>query len=348
MPASLAIETREVTYRFGSLTVVEALNLKVPTGSICGFLGPNGAGKTTAIRLLLGLLNLSSGTILIDGQVNRKARPELRTRIGALIESPSLYPNLTGRENLEVIRRLLDISRANVSEVLQLVQLTEDSDRLVRTYSLGMRQRLGLAIALLGDPRLLVLDEPTNGLDPSGVHDLRELLRTLVRQRGATIFLSSHLLAEVEQIADQVAILDRGHLLFQGTLGEFQAQRSGLLILRVNRLADAVRVLRQHGWDVDKHSDGALSVPVSQVSDAAVVNALLGQHGIAVHHLAQEQASLETLFLSATGRLEEHEWVNTRSMGRIFKAEAHTCFASCHDCATVHCCVAAWRLPSTW
>lgn len=204
MPASLAIETRNLTYRFGSLTAVATLNLQVPTGSICGFLGTNGAGKTTTIRLLLGLLNPSDGAILIDGQFLSRAHPELRSRIGALIESPSLYPNLTGRGNLEVIRRLLDITPANVPEVLMLVQLTKESDRLVRTYSLGMRQRLGLAIALLGNPKLLVPDEPANGLDPAGVHDLRNLLLTPVRQRGATVFLSSHLLAEVEQIADHV------------------------------------------------------------------------------------------------------------------------------------------------
>jgi ABC-type multidrug transport system ATPase subunit len=307
MPASLAIETRDVTYRFGSLTAVEALNLQVPTGSICGFLGPNGAGKTTTIRLLLGLLSPSDGTILIDGQSISRAHPELRSRIGALIESPSLYPNLTGRENLEVIRRLLDIAPAKVLEVLKLVQLTGDSDRLVRTYSLGMRQRLGLAIALLGNPKLLVLDEPANGLDPAGVHDLRDLLLTLVRQSGATVFLSSHLLAEVEQIADHVAILDRGQLLFQGTLSAFQAQRSGFLILRVDQPESAALLLRHHGWNVDERPDGSLSLPAPKVSDAAAVNALLGQHGVAVYHLAQEQASLETLFLRATGRLEKHD-----------------------------------------
>jgi ABC-2 type transport system ATP-binding protein len=307
MPGSFAIETRDVTYRYGSLTVVETLNLRVPTGSICGFLGPNGAGKTTTIRLILGLLNPDSGTILIHGQILSRTRPELRSRIGALIESPSLYPNLTGRENLEVIQRLLDLAPHAVSDVLQLVHLTKDSDRLVRAYSLGMRQRLGLAVALLGDPRLLVLDEPTNGLDPAGVSELRDLLRTLVHQGGATVLLSSHLLAEVEQIADHVAILDQGHLLFQGTLSEFQAQRNGFLTLRVDRPENAVLVLRQHGWEVEDRPDGALSVPVANVSDAAAVNALLGQHGLAVYHLAQEQASLEALFLRITGRLEEHD-----------------------------------------
>lgn len=307
MTSPLAIETRDLSRSFGRRMAVSSLNLRVPSGSIYGFLGPNGAGKTTTIRLLLGLLNPSSGTILIDGESCSRAHPELRSGIGALIESPSLYPNLTGRENLEVIRRLLDIAPANVTDVLQLVQLTEDSDRLVRTYSLGMKQRLGVAVALLGNPKLLVLDEPANGLDPAGVHDLRDLLRALAHERGATVFLSSHLLSEVEQIADRIAILDRGHLLFQGTLGEFQAQCGGSLTLRVDRPEDAVLVLRQHGWDVDERPDGALSMPVATVSDAAAVNALLGQNGVAVHHLAQEQASLETLFLRATGRLEEHD-----------------------------------------
>jgi ABC-2 type transport system ATP-binding protein len=181
MSESFAIETRDLGYRFGALTAVEALNLRVPKGSICGFLGPNGAGKTTTIRLLLGLLHPGSGTVLIDGQSIPKTGKNLRRRIGALIETPTLYPNLTGRENLEVLRRLLDLPPTNISEALHLVRLTDDSDRLVRTYSLGMRQRLGLAIALLGYPDLVILDEPANGLDPAGVHEFRDLLRTLVK-----------------------------------------------------------------------------------------------------------------------------------------------------------------------
>ena len=306
MSESFAIETRDLGYRFGSLTAVEALNLRVPKGSICGFLGPNGAGKTTTIRLLLGLLRPSSGTVLIDGQSIPKTGKNLRRRIGALIETPTLYPNLTGRENLEVLRRLLDLPPTNISEALHLVRLTNDSDRLVRTYSLGMRQRLGLAIALLGYPDLVILDEPANGLDPAGVHEFRDLLRTLVKQHGATVFLSSHLLAEVEQIADRIAILNRGRLLFQGSLGEFQAQRGKVLILRVDRPEEAASVLRLNGWHVDSRPDGTLSLTVAQMSDTAAVNALLGKSSLAVYHLAQEQESLEALFLKATARREEH------------------------------------------
>ncbi|MFC5861734.1 ABC transporter ATP-binding protein [Acidicapsa dinghuensis] len=306
MPESFAIETRDLGYRFGSLIAVEALNLRVPKGSICGFLGPNGAGKTTTIRLLLGLLNPSSGSVLIDGQPFSSARRHLRSRIGALIETPSLYPNLSARENLEVFRRLLEIDSAKISEVLHLVRLTDDSDRLVRTYSLGMKQRLGLAVALLGYPGLVILDEPVNGLDPAGVHEFRDLLRALVKQHGATVFLSSHLLAEVEQIADHIAILNRGRLLFQGSLGAFQAQRNKILILRVDRPEDAASVLRLSGWQVERRPNGTLSVTIAQMSDTAAVNALLGANDLAVYHLAQEEESLESLFLKATGRLEEH------------------------------------------
>lgn len=300
MSTTLAIETRELTRRFGSITAVEALDLRIPAGSICGFLGPNGAGKTTTIRLLLGLLKPTVGTILLHGEMVSSFRPELRPLTGALVESPSLYPDLTGRENLNVIRRLLGTPSAEIDAVLRLVQLQANANRLVRTYSLGMRQRLALAMALLGKPTLLVLDEPANGLDPAGIRDLRDLLRNLVKERGATVFLSSHLLAEVEQIADRLAILNRGRLLFQGTLAEFQAQRQGSLILRVDRAEEAVRLLRQHGWAVTRRPDETLSLPISKPADAASINSLLSQHGIAVHHLSEEQASLETLFLQAT------------------------------------------------
>ena len=306
MPESFAIETRDLGYRFGSLSAVEALNLRVPKGTICGFLGPNGAGKTTTIRLLLGLLYPSSGTVLIDGQSISKANPNRQRRIGALIEAPALYPNLTGRENLEVFRRLLDLGPTNISDALNLVRLTHDADRLVRTYSLGMRQRLGLALALLGYPSLVILDEPANGLDPAGVHEFRDLLRTLVKRNEATVFLSSHLLAEVELIADRIAILNQGRLLFQGLLGEFQAQRGNFLILRVDRPEEAASVLRLNGWHVESRPDGSLSVALAQMSDTAAVNALLGKNSLAVYHLAQEQESLEALFLKATGRREEH------------------------------------------
>lgn len=305
MTPALSIETRGLSHRFGSRIAVDSLDLHVPSGCICGFLGPNGAGKTTTIRLLLGLLTPSAGTILLDGKILSRARPELRRWTGSMVESPSLYPHLTGRENLEVSRRLLDAPAAHIDEVLRLLQLTSDANRLVRTYSLGMRQRLGLALALLGEPKLLVLDEPANGLDPAGVRDLRDLLRHLVQQRGVTVFLSSHLLLEVEQIADRIAILDKGRLLFQGTLDSFQAEHGRSLTIRVDRASHAGRVLQEHGWKAKKLSEGTLSVSILEMADAASINAMLVKEGISVYHLSQEQPTLEALFLTATGRSKE-------------------------------------------
>jgi lantibiotic transport system ATP-binding protein len=305
MAPTLSIETIGLTRRFGSRLAVDSLDLQVPAGCVCGFLGPNGAGKTTTIRLLLGLLTPTAGTILLDGQVLTREHPELRRWTGSLVESPSLYPHLTGRENLEVFRRLLGLTVTQIDEALALVQLASDANRRVRTYSLGMRQRLGLALALLGNPKLLVLDEPANGLDPAGVRDLRDLLRRLVEERGATIFLSSHLLSEVEQIADRVAILNQGRLLFQGRLADFQAERGLSLMISVDRAAHAQRVLKDHGWSVRELPTGDLSVTISDPSDAATINALLVKEGVAIYRFSQERPTLESLFLSATDDLNE-------------------------------------------
>jgi lantibiotic transport system ATP-binding protein len=220
MAEPLAIETRGLTHSFGSRLAVDRLGLKVLRGTIYGFLGPNGAGKTTTIRLLLGLLKATSGSIFIEGGAFTPHQRTPLQGIGAVVEGPSLYPHLTGEENLEVTRRLRGASASRIADVLALVDLTADARSLVRVYSTGMRQRLALALALLAQPRLLLLDEPANGLDPSGIRDLRLLLKELAREQGVTVFVSSHALAEVEQIADDVGIINRGRLLFQGPLRE--------------------------------------------------------------------------------------------------------------------------------
>src|SRR5213082_443552 len=196
---SLAIETRGLTRTFESRIAVDRLDLRVTQGTIYGFLGPNGAGKTTTIRLLLGLLPPDSGEILLNGELLTEGRRDLLRSIGALVESPSLYPHLTGRENLEVTRRLLDLPKSRVGDALALAGLTADADRLVRNFSLGMRQRLGLALAWLGKPQLLILDEPANGLDPAGIRELRDQVRRLVREHNVTVFLSSHVLRSEER-----------------------------------------------------------------------------------------------------------------------------------------------------
>jgi ABC-2 type transport system ATP-binding protein len=221
-----AIETDALTRRFGARTVVADLELRVPEGGIYGFLGLNGAGKTTTIRMLLGLIRPDSGAVEIFG---RPFKQEVLARIGSLVEMPSLYAHLTGRENLEVTRRMVAAPKAAIDRVLELVGLAGDANRLVREYSLGMRQRLGLALALLNSPDLLILDEPTNGLDPAGIHEMRDLIRGLPAEHGVTVFLSSHLLAEVEQIAGFIGIIHEGRMVFQGSLDALRASQTSRL-----------------------------------------------------------------------------------------------------------------------
>src|SRR6185503_17544218 len=237
------IETRGLSRRFGAQVAVDDLNLLVPAAGVYGFLGPNGAGKTTAIRMLLGLIRPDAGEVRLFGQPLMGNHRALMSRVGALVEAPSLYPHLTGRENLEVTRRLLGSPRALIDVALETVRMTRDANRRVREYSLGMKQRLGLALALLNKPQLLILDEPTNGLDPAGIHEMRDLIRRLPAEFGATIFLSSHLLSEVEQIAGHIGIIHQGRLLFQGALDELQAQQRERLIVGVNQPEQAIRCL---------------------------------------------------------------------------------------------------------
>src|SRR5215813_7172541 len=246
------IETRGLTRRFGVQLAVDALNLSVPAAGVYGFLGPNGAGKTTAIRMLLGLIRPNAGEVYLFGQPLVTNRYSLMRRVGALVEMPSLYPHLTGRENLEVTRRLLGVRRELVDLALETVRLTKDANRRVREYSLGMRQRAGLALALLNKPDLLILDEPTNGLDPAGIHEMRDLIRRLPGESGLTVFLSSHLLSEVEQIASHIGIIHEGHLLFQGTLAELQAQRQEHLVVGVKQSEQAMSCLTSAGWSAQR------------------------------------------------------------------------------------------------
>ena len=293
------IETRELSRRFGSKLAVNDLNLLVPAAGVYGFLGPNGAGKTTAIRMLLGLIKPTVGEVFMFGLPLHKNRMTLMRRVGALVESPSLYPHLTGRENLEVTRRLIGAQFKLINLALDIVKLTKDADRRVREYSLGMRQRLGLALALLNQPQLLILDEPTNGLDPAGIHEMRDLIRRLPDDAGVTVFLSSHLLSEVEQIASHIGIIHEGRLLFQGRLAELQKRQHTQLRVGTNQLDQASSFLASAGWSVERH-DGMLSVAATTSEDAIKVNSLLVDRGIDVFHLALAQASLEDIFLTLT------------------------------------------------
>ncbi|NCB33194.1 MAG: ABC transporter ATP-binding protein [Erysipelotrichia bacterium] len=216
------IETKNLTKKYGGFTAVSAVNLHIPQGSVYGFLGPNGAGKSTTMKMLLGLTKPTGGNFTIDGKKYPDDRVAILKEIGSFIEAPAFYGNLSGEENLDILRRILDLPKSSVPEVLELVGLTQYKDRLAKKYSLGMKQRLGLAGAMIGRPPILILDEPTNGLDPVGIHEIRTLIRSLPKKYDCTILVSSHLLSEIELMSDYIGILNHGHQLFEGTMGELK------------------------------------------------------------------------------------------------------------------------------
>ncbi|BDZ76892.1 ABC transporter ATP-binding protein [Claveliimonas bilis] len=218
------IETHNLTKTYGSFTAVHHLNLHIKKGTVYGFLGPNGAGKSTTMKMFLGLTRPTAGGFLINGLQYPKDRMTILKNVGSLIEEPAFYGNLSGRENLEIIRRILKLPKNSVDDALELTGLTQFSNRPAKKYSLGMKQRLGLAGALLGRPPLLILDEPTNGLDPVGIHEIRSLIRSLPEKLGCTVLVSSHLLPEIELMADDVGILNRGRLLFEGSMEKLREE----------------------------------------------------------------------------------------------------------------------------
>jgi len=295
------IETRGLIRRFGALTAVDRIDLDAPAGCIYGFLGPNGAGKTTTIRLLLGLIRPDAGEVRLFGKPLRGSRRESLARTGSLVEQPSLYPHLTGRENLEIVRLLRRRPGKSVDKALAVVRLEKDADRLVRTYSLGMRQRLGLAAALLGDPELLILDEPTNGLDPAGIREIRLLIRSLPGEFGMTVFLSSHLLSEVEQVASHAGIVDRGRLVFQGKMADLAEMKGSGLEIRARPRDKARLLLAEAGYEALERDDGALLVANADEAAAAALARRLIEAGVDISHLAPRRATLEDVFLKMTG-----------------------------------------------
>lgn len=223
------VATEQLTKKYKSFVAVDTVSLHIRKGSIYGFLGPNGAGKSTTMKMILGLTSPSGGTFTIDGKKFPGDRISILKEIGSFIESPSFYANLTGKENLEIIRRILGLPKSAVDDALDLVGLSEFGDRLAKKYSLGMKQRLGLAGALLGRPPILILDEPTNGLDPSGIHEIRNLIKSLPDLYACTVLISSHMLSEIELMADDIGILNHGRMLFEGSLAELRkyAVKSG-------------------------------------------------------------------------------------------------------------------------
>jgi ABC-2 type transport system ATP-binding protein len=295
--APSAIHTHDLSRLFPGGQGVDGLDLDVPVVSIYGFLGPNGAGKTTTIRLLLGLLKPDRGVVTLLGEPLLPTRRALR-RVGALVESPSLYGHLSGRDNLEVTRRLLGLPHARIDAVLARVDLAGDAHRRVREYSLGRRQRLGIAHAQHGEPSLLRLHDPANGHAPAGFADLRKLLRELAAE-GTTVFVSSHLLSEVELVATHVGVLQAGCMRFQGPIERLRARVRPRLRIRCEPALRAAELLVRVGESVDMDDDGSLSVDAAG-RPAAELNRLLVEHGVAVRELRAEQASLESMFFGLT------------------------------------------------
>lgn len=300
--SAFAIETVGLNHHFGSQTVVKDLSLQVPKGSIYGFLGPNGAGKTTTIKILLNLLQSPSDTVFIFGKEITSNRTACLKEMGSLVEQPAIYAHLTGKENLINRCILLGIDKNKAIEMLALVGLTEAANKKAGKYSLGMKQRLGIALALIGDPELLLLDEPTNGLDPNGIIEIRNLMIELTSKHGKTILVSSHLLAEIERTATHVGIINKGELLFQGTIGELQGLNKPSVKIEVDDHAAAVNILSSNGREILNEQDGTIHIAFTSKAEMGMINSLLVKNGVTVYSIGTERKDLEHLFLDITSK----------------------------------------------
>ena len=289
------VETRGLSKRYSKdVLAVDGLELRVRQGEVYGFLGPNGAGKTTTLRMLSGLLHPTAGTATVVGQPPGSSAG--LARLGAMVETPAFYPYLSGRDNLRVMARYVGAPRARIETVLAQVDLTSRARHRFKTYSTGMKQRLGVASALLKDPELLILDEPTSGLDPQGTVEMRTLIRGIAKE-GRTVLLSSHLLNEVEQTCDRVGVIVKGHLVAEGTIDELRGR--GGLIVRASPIDRARAVLDQLGASSVQVKDGTITLDVDP-AQAAVINRRLVEAGVDVSELRESERSLEEIFLQLT------------------------------------------------
>ncbi|MEI2366445.1 MULTISPECIES: ABC transporter ATP-binding protein [Niallia] len=301
MSAVTIVQTQNLTKTYGAVNSVNKLDLYVREGEIYGFLGPNGAGKTTTLKMLLGLIKKSEGTIKIFGESLEKQRQSILQRTGSLIESPSYYGHLTGLENMKVMQRLRNVPDKNVDEVLRIVRLENQKNKKTQQYSLGMKQRLGIAMALLSFPKLLILDEPTNGLDPAGIGEIRELIKALPTRYGITVLLSSHLLSEIDQIATTVGIIDEGNMLFQGSMTSLRQKSSSTIYLKTGDNAKAEQLLITKGYS-PAITGSRLWLGHLEDMEVAEMNRLLVEHNIPVSRIEEQKKSLEDIFLELTGK----------------------------------------------
>ncbi len=301
MSSTAVIKTSQLNFSFSRETrTLSNVNLEVPAGSIYGFLGPNGAGKTTTLRLLLGLLRKQEGRIELFGKEFASHRIEILKRLGSLIEQPSLYLHLTAKENLDIYRLIYHCDRNRIKKVLSIVGLENTKSKKVKQFSLGMKQRLSIAVALLHQPELLILDEPTNGLDPNGIVEVRELLKHLNREENTTVIVSSHILNEVERMATHVGIIHKGKLLFQGPLQELQhlKSRQTSLEMETSDNARAFQLMKQDYAPI--LSEDKILVPFDSKEQVAAVNKMLVENGIGIYRLHPQQSDLEQLFMDIT------------------------------------------------
>ena len=296
----MIVATDNLSKEYDGVYRVQELDIRIKEGDIYGFLGPNGAGKSTTMKMLLGLVKPTSGTIEIMGKpFNEKNLRDILASVGSLIESPSYYGHLTGRENMEIIRRLLDLPKKNIEEAVHIVRMENQMEKKVKNYSLGMKQRLGIAMALVRFPKLLILDEPTNGLDPAGIEEMRELIKMLPKQYGMTVMISSHILSEIDQMATVVGIINQGCLIFQERMSVLDMQREPQIILRTSDNNHAFQLLKKA--NPQRTTDGLQIGALTDEQTGAVVQCLCS-NGISVYRVEEHRESLEDIFLNLTGK----------------------------------------------
>lgn len=298
--SEMIIQTEGLTKKYRGRYAVDHLNLEIAKGDIYGFLGPNGAGKTTTIRMLLGLIQPTSGSIRIFGRELQRDKLAILRRIGSLVESPSYYGHLSAIDNLEAIRRILQVPKSRIDEVLDIVSLSSEARRPVKGFSLGMKQRLGIAASLLGNPELLILDEPTNGLDPSGIHEIRELIKSMPKRYGITVLVSSHLLGEMELMASKVGIIREGRMVFQDTIDNLRLRAAHDMELVVSEPDEALWIARDLGA-IGKLQSGVLSFPGMADAQVARLVKQLVENGHAIYRVEQKKKSLEDIFMQVIG-----------------------------------------------
>ncbi|WP_326513816.1 ABC transporter ATP-binding protein [Clostridium intestinale] len=295
------VETKNLVKVFNKVKSVDNVNLKIKEGEIYGFLGPNGAGKSTTIKMLLGLIRAISGEVYIFGKSIKENREEILKNIGALVESPSYYGHLTAYENLDILKRMLKLNKEEIEEKLKLVNLWEERNKKVNEFSLGMKQRLGIAQALMGNPKLLILDEPTNGLDPAGIIEIRNLIRYLAKEKKITIIISSHILNEIELVATEVGVINKGKLLYQGSLEDLKKNSTNEVIVGLEKKEEkalTMKLLLARGYRVEEQNL-KLKVKGNNLSPSKICREIV-MGGYSLNYLAEEKSSLEEIFLGLT------------------------------------------------